>query len=66
MFQYVDRIVDLLGAIFNKVISSCHSPDFVFELLQALPFLFRCVVVEGAVGKIQAHLSAYSTQSNLE
>lgn len=51
-------------AIFNKIVSSCHSPDFAFELLQALPFVFKCAAVERVVGKTRDHLSACSAQSS--
>lgn len=51
-------------AIFKKIVSSCHSPDFAFELLQALPFVFQCAVVERVVGKTGDHLSACSTRSS--
>lgn len=51
-------------AIFKKIVSSCHSPDFAFELLQALPFVFQCAAVERVVGKTGDHLSACSTRSS--
>lgn len=48
--------------IFNEVVSGSHSPNFGFELLQGLPFVFKQAAVEREVGKTQDHLSARSTK----
>ena len=50
--------------IFNEAASGSHSPYFGFELLQVLPFVFKCGAVEREVGKNWDHLSACSMRSS--